>query len=124
MRDRPDGMALLALGRELLLGELLPLVPPERERDLRLLATAIAIAEREAASGDGPLRDLSEWLNAFYGKGDLGELLARLAADLRAGAFEACETRARAARAILWRLTMLKLREGNPLFLAANGFGE
>ena len=51
-------------------------------------------------------------------------LLCRLAADLRVGAFEGCEMRARAARAILWRLTMMKLREGNPAFLAANGFGD
>jgi hypothetical protein len=51
-------------------------------------------------------------------------MLRRLAADLRAGAFETCEPRGRAACAILWRLTMMKLREGNPQFLADNGFGE
>jgi hypothetical protein len=58
------------------------------------------------------------------GEGDLGQLLRRFAADLRVGAFEACEARVRAARAILWRLTILKLSEGNPQFLAENGFGE
>jgi hypothetical protein len=52
------------------------------------------------------------------------ELLRRFAADLRAGAFDRCASRVRIARAILWRLTILKLREGNPGFLAANGFGE
>jgi hypothetical protein len=31
--------------------------------------------------------------------------------------------RGRAARAILWRMTMMKLREGNPHYLAQNGFG-
>ena len=51
-------------------------------------------------------------------------LYARFARDLRIGAFEACEARARDARAILWQLTMLKLREGNPRFLVRNGFGE
>ncbi|MGH8735124.1 MAG: hypothetical protein ACREVB_15680, partial [Burkholderiales bacterium] len=56
--------------------------------------------------------------------GPIGTLLRRLAADLRIGAFEQCASRGNAARAILWRLTMLKLREGNPGFLAANGFGE
>ena len=59
------------------------------------------------------------------GQGEgLPQLLRRFAADLRAGAFEACEARAAAVRAILWRLTIWKLREGNPAFLAANGFGE
>ena len=51
-------------------------------------------------------------------------LLRRWAADLRAGAFEIIEARGRTARAILWRLTILKLREGNPQFLDANGFGD
>ena len=124
MRDLPGGAALLALGREKLLDELLPLLPPERHRELRLIATAMAIAEREAIAGDAPARDILCQLVAFYEDGELAGLLHRLAADLRAGAFEACERRGRSARAILWRLTMIKLRECNPLFLAANGFGE
>jgi len=53
-----------------------------------------------------------------------GAMLARFAADLRMGAFALCAGRERAARAILWRLTILKLREANPEFLAGNGFGE
>src|SRR5260370_1165074 len=137
MRDLPSGAALLALGRELLLDELLPLLPPERHRDLRLVATAMAIAEREVAAGDRPGNDILGQLGELYGRSgttlstagggegvSCGAFLGRFAADLRVGAFEACEARAAAASAILWRLSILKLREGNPLFLAANGFGE
>jgi aminoglycoside phosphotransferase (APT) family kinase protein len=124
MRDLPSGGALLALGRETLLEELLPLIPPERHRQLRLVATAMAIAEREALAGDAPAHDIAERVAEFYGCGPDNAPLRRLAADLRADAFETCEMRGRAARAILWRLTMMKLREGNPLFLAENGFGE
>jgi aminoglycoside phosphotransferase (APT) family kinase protein len=140
MRDLPSGAALLALGRETLLRELLAVVPPERQRELRLVATAIAIAEREAIAGDGPAHDILCMLQRFYdadenalsapqwtmagGEGDLGQLLRRFAADLREGAFERGDRRGRAARAILWRLTIFKLREGNPQFLAENGFGE
>jgi len=126
MRDLPSGTALLALGRDLI-EELLPLLPLERHRELRLVATAMAIAEREAIAGDAPRRDILRLLAEFYGCSESGPddaLLRRFAADLRAGAFDACDMRGRDARAILWRLTMLKLREGNPLFLARNGFGE
>ncbi len=123
LRDLPSGAALLALGREQLLNELSPFLPPERQRALHLLATAIAIAEREALAGSAPAQDIIAQLAEFYG-GPVDALLPRLAADLRAGAFERCDTRQRAAHAILWRLTMMKLREGNPQFLAANGFGE
>ena len=51
----------------------------------------------------------------------LDSLLRRFAADLRNGAFERSGPRQQAARAILWALTIAKLREGNPQFLAANG---
>jgi aminoglycoside phosphotransferase (APT) family kinase protein len=136
IRDLPDGAGLLALGRELLLERMLPLLPPQWHRELRLVATAMAIAEREAASGEAPSREIAALLRDFYktpvscsrGGPEAGSpedgLLRRFAADLRAGAFERCESRGRFARAIMWRLTILKLREGNPGFLAENGFGE
>ncbi len=54
IRDLPSGAGLLALGRELLLEKILPLLPPERQRELRLVATAMAIAEREAEAGEAP----------------------------------------------------------------------
>jgi len=132
MRDLPVSLNLLALARELLLDELAPLLPPERQRDAHLIATVIAIAAREAAEGEGWQHAIRGSLREFYeeaaphpGPRDAWEgqvLLRRLAADLRNGAFETSPSRAAAARAILWRLTVEKLREGNPQFLAANGF--
>jgi hypothetical protein len=147
IRDLPSGAGLLALGRDLLLQYILPLLPPERHRELRLVATAMAIAEREAASGDTPAGEIVAMLEDFYGQDIVGspescsrsgrdaggpehacttenDLLRRFAAELRAGAFDRCDSRGRKARAILCRLTILKLREANPGFLAANGFGE
>ena len=165
-RDRPSGLDLLELGRELLLHELLPLLPEARHREAHLLATAIAITRREALAGDGPFDEIVRQLADFYtdeqtqtvilaktgthfsaartpaevdpglrrddgeeadradvqSKGQHGPtLLRRFAADLRNGAFETSEPRQSAARAILWALTVAKLREGNPQFLAANG---
>jgi len=126
--DLPSGLDLAGLGRRLLLDELLPLLPPERHRDLHLVATAIAIARREAMAGEAPTRDILGRLAEFYGGGrdDRGPddgLIRRFALDLRNGAFETYPSQERTARAILWRLTIARLREANPLFLAANGFG-
>jgi hypothetical protein len=118
MRDLPASGDLLALARELLLDELLPLLPTERARDAHLIATSMAIAAREAA-GEGWQQEITGLLRDSYGEGGS---LARFAADLRNGAFETSPSRETAARAILWRLTIEKLREGNPHFLAANGF--
>ncbi len=124
MRDLPSGLDLLELGRALLIGELLPLVPELRQRELHLVATAIAIAAREALAGDGPASEILAQLAEFCGSMPGDALLPRFAADLRNGAFETSGPRERAARAILWRMTITRLREGNPQFLAANGFGE
>jgi hypothetical protein len=122
MRDLPTGLDLLELGRRLLLDDIAPLVPEARQRDLHLVATAIAITAREAAAGQRPVREIAALLENFYGAdpADPMLLLKRLAADLRTGEFETSESRAQAARAILWRLTIAKLREGNPQFLAAH----
>ena len=55
--------------------------------------------------------------------GPADRVLRRFALDLRNGAFETCPSQECAARVILWRMTIARLREANPQFLAANGFG-
>jgi hypothetical protein len=52
---------------------------------------------------------------------DTDELLHRFARELRIGAFENSPDRVFRARAILWQLTVARLRQSNPEFLAANG---
>ncbi|MGH7059234.1 MAG: DUF6285 domain-containing protein [Stellaceae bacterium] len=136
MRDLPDGRTLLAFARDMLLDDLLPLLPPERRLDARLIANCMAIAAREAAIGREPEQNIERELSALYetaspslpragvgadrGEGP-AELLHRFARDLRIGAFEISERRAAAARAILWQMTIERLRLANPRFLAANG---
>ncbi|HWB50746.1 MAG TPA: phosphotransferase family protein [Stellaceae bacterium] len=145
-RDLPTSRDLMALARELLLDELAPLLPAERRRDAHLIATVMAITARER-DGEGWQEEIAAALAEFYdhnpaptpprlrgmglapsaqwsGWGYDDTLLRRFAADQRNGAFETSPSRAAASRAILWRLTMGKLREGNPHFLAANGLGE
>ena len=128
MRDLPTGPSLLALDRDMLLNDLMPLLPQDSRLGARLVANSMAIAEREAVAGQGAAQKILRELEAFYGDAERSELrdgapeLAhRFAHDLRVGAFEACETREHMAREILWRLTIAKLRQANPRFLAANG---
>ena len=125
MRDLPTGPALLALARDVLLHELMPLLPPTAHLEARLVANSMAIAEREAISGAAPAQGILHELEELCGEGSEGEqgFLGRFARDLRAGAFEEGEPRERHAREILWRLTIAKLRDANPRFLNANGFG-
>jgi hypothetical protein len=155
MRDLPDGPALLAFARDVLLDDLLPLLPPERRLDARLVANCMAIAAREAAADPQGQGEIGAALATFYSASTKDavpsptlprerrreepasalpdraalepafpadhELSRRFARDLRIGAFENSEPRSAAVRAILWRMTIERLRLANPRFLVANG---
>ncbi len=140
MHDLPHGPALLALARDVLVNDLLPLLPAERRLDARLVANCIAVAEREAGADltadpifrelasfyeperPSPSRVAGEGRERSEGGEDAADHLRRLARELRIGAFENSPEREAHARAILWRLTIARLRLANPRFLAANGF--
>lgn len=71
MLEKPLGTDLLATARDAVLNDLLPALPPEHHATARMVAAAIALALREAASPTLPAMNL-----------------ARLAADIRAGAHD------------------------------------
>jgi hypothetical protein len=61
-------------------------------------------------------------LRVLYGRGtDIDELLHRFARELRIGAFKNSPDHEVRARAILRQLTVARLRQSNPDFLAAHG---
>jgi hypothetical protein len=141
MHDLPSIPALLALARDVLVTELMPSLPEERRADALLLSEAIALAAGIAEADNEPTVAILREIEMLYeplappaplstpacgggkGGGNAGEgLLRRFANDLRRGTFGTSQQCDQAARAILWRLTIAKLRQSNPNFLAANGF--
>jgi hypothetical protein len=122
VRDLPTGPALLALARDVLLHELMPLLPQGGHLAARLVANSMAIAEREAVAGNEPAQEILRELEKLYGDGEQRLLLRRLAQDIRAGGFEESQLSERHVREILWLHTITKLRSANPRFLSANGF--
>ena len=90
VRDLPTGPALLALARDALLRQLMPLLPQEAHLEARLVANSMAIAEREAVAGEEHAQEILRQLEKLYGESGSGELglLARLAHDLRLGVLE------------------------------------
>jgi hypothetical protein len=120
MDDLPSAPALLAFARDVLVDELTPLLPEDRRSDALRVARCMAIAAREAETGSEPTQAVLRELEMLYEEGSCC-LLHRFAHDLRIGAFEGSELREGAARAVMWRLTIAKLRLSNPQFLTANG---
>src|SRR5271169_3674113 len=99
MRDPPNGAALLRLARDVLINELMPLLPEERRPDALLAAKCMAIAQREAEAPAEEGRAILREIEGSCGQGL--DVLHRFAHDLRVGAFEGSESHDRAARAIL-----------------------
>lgn len=109
MRDRPDGPTLAALARQAM----------RSGGEAELVARALAIAAREAAAGAAPVEAVRARLARRYGAGTIEALMGRLAAEIRAGAFDAPGPERDALRRLLWEITVAKLAESNPDYLAA-----
>jgi hypothetical protein len=126
--DRPDALMLLDAARRHLLEELLPLLPDERRLDVLMIANAMGIAGREAQAGDAALREALMRLATIYGetvpdalseeeaRALLSRLNRRLAADIRAGAFDSGPQRA-ALLAHLEATTRARVAITNPKVL-------
>ena len=131
IRDRPTTAELLAAARAKLVGELVPLLPEARRYEALLVASAMRIALAELAAGDDwqhqAARDLASLYDENPGAVDataLARLYQRFAADIRAGAFDAPDARAAAARAILCTIADHKLTENNPKYPRSGARGS
>jgi hypothetical protein len=101
MRDRPSGVELAALATALGEGG-------------ALAERCHALAAREQAVGEDAFAAIRAALTARYGPGDDRTLLARLAADIDAGALDERSAIRAALAALLVALTRQKLAESNP----------
>jgi hypothetical protein len=115
MRDRPEGATLQFLAEQAL---------SAGTEDPAPIARALAIAARERAAGAAPFEALRARLVERYGEGTSATLLARLAAEIRAGAFDAPGPAQAALRRWLWDFTLRRLAEANPDYLAAAATGD
>lgn len=133
MHDQPDIDDLLAAAHESLLGTVLPATPEALRHEVLMIGNALAIARRALASGEAPLRSELRALAAIYAEqappgltgGELGRALehytARLAADIRRGAFDPPHPQRAAVQAALKSNLVRRLREARPKFLASAG---
>ena len=133
MLNPPLGHDLLASARTLLLDDLLPELPPEQDRKIRMIADAMGIAERElhgsAKAASRELRLLAELYDetppALTAPDDVAEHLhslnARLVRDIRTGALD--RHKAGRLRRVLLDQVLSRLRIASPAYLRASGYG-
>lgn len=128
MRSSPDVAGLLHIARETLLDELLDSVPEELRHTLRMTANALAIAAREAETGEANLVNELRLLGELYGEDAVQaaganrqervtKMNRRFARDIRDGIFDgAC---APGVHALLLEQVRARLRISNPSYLKA-----
>jgi hypothetical protein len=119
MQDRPDAPELLGAVALYLFEDLLPHVPREHRFGVRVAANTCAIAAREAAAGDGPLREEAQRLTTLLGadppvapdRASLRAAQRSLAHRIRSGELD---PRAREAVAMLRASVRAKLDVAHP----------
>ena len=125
MNNLPGGADLLAIARETLVTEIKPRLGENAKYALAMIANAMAIAARELEAGEGPALAGLGRLDELYGApprelhgAALGAALRtcerRLAADIRAGRYDANDERQRALVEHLRKSVRAKLEISNP----------
>ncbi len=115
MRDRPTGPELADLVRRVRENDRGIEVPgDERYRDL-MLASALAIAERQQQTGGAPEREeLQSLTRILGGERALADLNRDLAAAIRGGAYDPGAPGHDRVRGHLWITALERVRESNP----------
>ena len=117
MQDAPDLPELLRVARATLAERVLPRVPAESARDVRMVASALAIAQRELSLQDGSRAAerarLAELFPAREGAA-LADLTRALAVEARHWPFGSQPQRELLIAAHLRACTIDKLRQNNP----------
>ena len=128
MNNLPDAAGLLRIARAALEAELKPLATGQARYTLAMISNAMAIAAREAERGERDAREALSRLENLYGEtprelhgAALVEGIAayerRLAADIRAGAFDESSDRRRAMLEHLRESVRARLAISNPKYL-------
>lgn len=116
MREQPTGAELLAIAREVLRKELLPLLPKEKAYDALMIANAMSIAERQLQQGEQAQHNEQAALSQLLQQDATLPILTQVFAQkIRAGEFDENAQ----ARKILIDSVVQRVRESAPKALAA-----
>ncbi|GAB2908437.1 DUF6285 domain-containing protein [Paralcaligenes ginsengisoli] len=122
MINLPHGPELLHVARRTLLDELLPLLPPEKVYETRMIANAMAIAARELAQRDAAEQESTKRIRVFLQsiaadphRAATEETLAALIKERRIG-----PAAQEPLHELLTDLTTAKLAISNPKYLSGN----
>lgn len=119
--NHPDANELLMTARHVLMSRVFPAVPEELHYEIRMIASAMGIAAREARKGglvDGMERELLAGIvGERYADQRLADLRTTVAADIRQGRFDEPGVQRERLKAVLLETTLNALSVSNPKVL-------
>ncbi|WP_372966521.1 DUF6285 domain-containing protein [Marinobacter sp.] len=124
--NHPDAPELLAAARETLMNEVFPSVPESLRYEMRMIASAMGIAAREAKQGEHVRKDEIALLSGLLpeseavASGTQEEARRALAKAIRSGAFDAPEQQQR-LQSSLQQAVSNALMISNPKVARATG---
>ncbi|MBU2952914.1 DUF6285 domain-containing protein [Marinobacter sp. F3R08] len=116
--NNPDAHELLMTARDVLMSRVFPLVPEDLHYEIRMIASAMGIAAREARDGHRTDRLEQDFLSGVIdedssGK-NLSDLRASVAGAIRDGLFVESEEQRHCLERILLETTLNALEINNP----------
>ena len=123
MRSRPSAVELLDIAERTLSGEVAPDLSNRQRYNVALITSALGIARRELEGGLSPWPGELDTLRALYGtdpaespEDAIVRLNRRLAADCRAGVYDATSRDHKAVCDLLREDVLARLAEDNPRY--------
>ncbi|TAL90638.1 MAG: acyl-CoA dehydrogenase [Candidimonas sp.] len=118
MNNRPHGHELLEIARHTLLAELLPVLPPGKNYEARMVANAMAVAAREQQAHGSVEREGARLIAAFFQGVDAAPAPTEEALAGLIRRREIVPTRVLQLHELLVALTRMKLAISNPKYLS------
>lgn len=114
MREQPNAEALLAIARDVLKHDILPLLPSDQRYNLLMVANAMAIASRQCQQGYEPEQEeLKRWQQGLGSDALLQSCAVEMSQNIRAGVYDSPDGRVQLAKMLVPSVHQ-RVLESNP----------
>lgn len=114
MREQPNAEALLAIARDVLKQDVLPLLPSDQRYNVLMIANAMAIASRQCQQGHEPeQQELKRWQEGLDSDGLIQSCAVEMSQNIRAGVYDSPDGRVQLAKMLVPSVRQ-RVLESNP----------
>lgn len=114
MREQPNAEALLAIARDVLKNDILPLLPSDQRYNALMIANVMAIVSRQCQQGNQPEQEeLERWQKGLGSDASLQSCAVEMSHNIRAGLYDSPDGRVQLAKMLVPSVRQ-RVLESNP----------